>query len=393
VQGSALNRFSLTVVAALALAGASSAQAAAPAPSIPRPPTAAEAPIALLYDVTSGQVLHAREPDRRFMPASVTKVMTAYVAFEMIREGRLAPRTMYTVNPRTAQEWSGKGSTMFVKAGERIMLDDLLRGITTVSANDACVVLAEGTAGSVPQWVALMNAAAGRLGMADSHFGTPNGWMDQGNTYVTANDLARLASALFTRYPQLYRNYFGHKRFAFDGLEQPNHDPITGVVPGADGIKTGFTNQAGYNFLGSGYRNGRRLVMVLAGSDRASVRNNAARAYLEWGFSQFEKRVLFDKNAIVGRADVQGGAAGSVALRAPTALAATVRRGSKANITLAIEYRGPVRAPIKAGDEIAELVIRAPGMAENRVPLAAAETIEPANGLQRLVNGIVGLMA
>jgi D-alanyl-D-alanine carboxypeptidase (penicillin-binding protein 5/6) len=390
-----LIRFSLTILGALALAGASFAptplSAAPAAPLVPRPPTAEEAPIALLYDVTSGQVLHAREPDRRFMPASVTKVMTAYVAFQMIDQGRLAPRTVYTVNPATAHAWSGKGSTMFVKPNERIMLDDLLRGITTVSANDACIVLAEETTGSVARWVALMNAEAGRLGMADSHFGTPNGWMDQGNTFVTANDLARLASALFTQHPQLYRHYFGNQRFAWDGIEQANHDPITGVVPGADGIKTGFTNQAGYNFLGSGFRNGRRLVMVLAGSDRASERNRAARAYLEWGFSQFEKRPLFADGAIVGRADVQGGMLGSVPLRVARPIAATVRRGTTGKVTVSLAYRGPLEAPIKAGDTVAELVIRAPGMEENRVPLLAAETVEPANGLQRLVNGVIGL--
>jgi D-alanyl-D-alanine carboxypeptidase (penicillin-binding protein 5/6) len=390
-----LIRFSLTILGALALAGASAAPApvsAAPqAPLVPRPPTAEEAPIALLYDVTSGQVLHAREPDRRFMPASVTKVMTAFLAFELIDQGKLAPRTVYTVSPWAAQAWSGKGSTMFVKANERIMLDDLLRGITTVSANDGCIVLAQGTAGSVDKWVAMMNAKAADLGMADSHFGTPNGWMDQGNTFVTANDLARLASALFTRHPQLYRNYFGNHRFSWDGIEQANHDPITGVVAGADGIKTGFTNQAGYNFLGSGFRDGRRLVMVLAGSDRGSVRNKAARAYLEWGFQQFEKRPLFADGAMVGRADVQGGALGSVPLRAGKAIAATVPRGSVGKVLVTLSYRGPLQAPIKAGDQVAELVIRAPGMEENRVPLVAAETVEPANGLQRLVNGVIGL--
>lgn len=386
-----MTRLFKTVLGALAMAGACSANAA-PAPLVPRPPTAEEAPIALLYDVTSGQVLHAREASRRFMPASVTKVMTAFVAFEMIENGRLAPRTVYTVRPETARAWSGKGSTMFVKANERILLDDLLRGITTVSANDACVVLAEETTGSVANWVALMNAEAAELGMADSHFGTPNGWMDQGNTYVTANDLARLAGAIFTRHPHLYRNYFGNPHFSFDGIEQRNHDPITGVVPGADGIKTGFTNQAGYNFLGSGFRNGRRLVMVLAGSDRASIRNKAARAYMEWGFSHFDRQPLFARDAIVGRARVQGGAARGVALRAPHAIAATLPLGgAAADVKLSIEYRGPLQAPIRKGDRVAELVIEVPGMAEGRVPLVAAEGVAPAGALRRMLNGVLGL--
>jgi D-alanyl-D-alanine carboxypeptidase (penicillin-binding protein 5/6) len=391
-----LSRISLTFLTALALAGATSATAAAPpfalGSMVPRPPTADEAPIALLYDVTSGQVLHAREPDRRFMPASVTKVMTAFLAFEMIDQGRLAPRTVYTVSPKAAHEWSGKGSTMFVKANENILLDDLLRGITTVSANDGCIVLAEGTAGSVGKWVAMMNAKAAELGMINSHYGTPNGWMDQGNTYVTANDLARLASALFIRHAQLYRTYFGNERFEFNGIQQPNHDPVTGVVPGADGIKTGFTNQAGYNFLGSGFRNGRRLVMVLAGSNRASIRNKAARAYLEWGFSHFASRPLFAQGEIVADAEVQGGSARHVRLRAPHAIVAAMPRGENAQVTLSLAYQGPLQAPIRQGDEVAELVIKVPGMPDGHVPLVAAEDVAPANGLQRVVNSLFGLL-
>lgn len=388
-------RIPSTVLTALALAGALPASAAA-APfglgsKIPRPPTTAEAPIALLYDVTSGQVLNQRDPDRRFMPASVTKVMTAFLAFELIDQGKVTPRTVYTVRPKTAHEWSGKGSTMFVAANEAIPLDTLLRGITTVSANDGCVVLAEGAAGSVANWVAMMNAKAAEVGMVNSHYGTPNGWMDQGNTYVTANDLARLASAMFIRHPRLYHTYFGNKRFEFNGIQQPNHEPLTGVVPGADGIKTGFTNQAGYTFLGSGFRNGRRLVLVLAGSDSAKLRNNAARAYLEWGFSHFASRPLFKQDAIVASARVQGGSARHVALRAPHAIVAALPKDGSAKITLSLAYHGPLQAPIRKGDEVAELIIKVPGMAGGRVPLVAADDVAEANVVQRMVNGLFGL--
>lgn len=386
-----MSRISLTILGALALAGAMPASAFSPSQKVPRPPTPEEAPIALLYDVTSGQVLHAREPDRRFMPASVTKVMTAFVAFEMIDKGLLAPRTVYTVSPKAAREWSGKGSSMFVKANDRVLLDDLLRGITTVSANDGCVVLAEGTAGSVAKWVAMMNAKAAEIGMTNSHYGTPNGWMDQGNTYVTASDLARLASAIFTRHPTLYRTYFGNKRFQYNGIEQANHDPVTGVVPGADGIKTGFTNQAGYNFLGSGFRDGRRLVMVLAGSDRAGDRNQAARAYLEWGFSNFESKPLFQQGQVVGEARVQGGTVRHLKLRAPRAIVAALPRDKNAKVTLSLAYHGPLQAPIKEGEEVAELVIKVPGMEDGHVPLVAAEDVGVANGMQRMINGLFGI--
>lgn len=392
-----MSRLLATVLAALALAAGGSAPAAEPAPPaprkiVPRPPSAGVAPVALLVDVTTGQVLHAHEADRRFLPASVTKVMTAYVAFEMLASGRLSPRTVYTVNPATARAWSGKGTSLRLEANERVMLDDLLRGITTVSANDASVVLAEETSGSVANWVALMNAEARRLGMADSHFGTPNGWMDQGGTYVTARDLARLASAIFTRHPGLYRNYFGHREFTFGGKTRRNHDPISGVVPGADGIKTGFTNQAGYNFLGSGYRDGRRLVLVLAGFDRGSVRDEAARAYLEWGFTHFEKRDLFAQGEIVAWAKVQGGAARGVALQALRPIALAVPRGLSAKPKLSLAYQGPLEAPIRKGEQVAELVIVLEGMPETRIPLVAAREVAPANMAQRAFNGLVGLL-
>lgn len=377
-------------LALLAIAAPSrAAENAVPAAALP--PTAAQAPITLLQDLSSGQVLFAREADRRFLPASITKVMTALVAFEMLEDGRLAARQNYTVKPAIAREWSGKGTSMFVKGGDQLSVEQLLRGITTVSANDACVVLADGASGSVANWVALMNRRARALGMADSHFGTPNGWPDEGRTYVTGRDLVRLAQALIDGHPAYYRDYIGKRSFSVNGVERRNHDPISGVVEGADGIKTGHTREAGYTFLGSAQRDGRRLVMVIAGAPSEAVRAQVSRDLIEWGFTAFESRPLFAANAIVGQASVQDGAHGSVPLRTPRAIFASVPKGSSGTIRLALHYKGPVKAPIAAGDKVAELEIRVDGLPPSRLPLLAARGVAQAGPLVRIWNGLKGL--
>lgn len=366
------------------------------AASADRPPTVPaapppEVPIALLVDLSSGQTLYSREPDRRFMPASITKVMTVFTAFEMIDAGKVSPDQLVMVSEKAWTDWHGVGSTMFLALGQRVSIDALLHGVTTVSANDGAAVLGEGLAGSLPKWVDQMNAAARRIGMRDSHFGTPNGWMDEGRTFTTARDLATLADAMLTRHPDLYARYFGHPRLKFNGFEQRNHDPVTGVVDGADGMKTGFTNQAGYGFLGSAERDGRRLVMVIAGAPTSRIQKQSSRAFLEWGFRAFDGHQLFSKDAVVGAARVQGGADRWVDLVAARPVGYDLPLGQTGEVKLTVHYQGPLRAPIKFGEQVAELEIAVEGLKPSRVPLHAAAAIPEANVLQRLVNGLAGL--
>lgn len=358
-------------------------------PALPGP----EIPVALLVDQSSGQILYAREADRRFVPASITKVMTLYTAFELIKAGKLTPNQHFTVSETAFREWSRKGSTMFLAHGAQVSVDELLKGISTVSANDGCVVLAEGALGSVEKWVALMNANARSLGMRDSHFGTPNGWMDDGHTYVSARDLVRLADALLERHPELFHRYVGHKNMLFNGIAQNNHDPMVGVVDGADGIKTGYTRQAGYGYLGTASRNGRRLLMVVAGVDSPASRARASRDLMEWGFFAFDSRQLLAKGEGIGQARVQGGADRSVELLASRPVFATAPRGSLHDAKLAIRYSGPIHAPIAKGQEIASLEVHVPGQRPYFVPLAAAREVPSANVWQRLVNGLLGFLA
>jgi len=360
-------------------------------PAVPAlPEETAGIPVLILTDMGSGQVLAARKPDLRFVPASVTKVMTVFVAFEDIATGRLTPDRVMTVAADVASEWKGKGTSLYLSAGDRVTVDTLLHGIATVSANDAAIVLARGEAGSIPAWTEKMNAAARRLGMRRSAFNTPNGWPDDGRTFVSAVDLVRLADAMIVRYPQLYHRYFGQKMMTWGARTQQSHDPTVGVVPGADGIKTGYTREAGYNFLGSASRKNRRLVMVIAGAKSEQQRAAASRALLEWGFSAFATRPLFAPKEIISSARVQGGEARRVPLVANKATYASYPKGAAGGVSLSLAYKGPLIAPIARGAKVAELIIKVDGMTPGRVPLYAARAVDRAGPLDRLINGLLG---
>ncbi|MFY8049622.1 MAG: D-alanyl-D-alanine carboxypeptidase family protein [Erythrobacter sp.] len=387
-----LQRFALFLI----LLGALAMPARAQLPFeqvLPAIPRAEEAPVAMLVDITSGQVLHARNPDRRFMPASVTKVMTLYLAFELIEQGRLDPAQVFTMSPVVAREWRRNGSTMFLDAGERVRVDDLLLGIANVSANDGAAVLGEGQAGSVAAWTLAMNDTARGIGMSGSHFGTPNGFPDEGRTFTTANDLVRLARAMITRHSDKFGYYIGRAGFDYKGIAQVNHDPLIGHVAGADGIKTGFTNESGFSYLGTARRNGQRLVLVLAGVENGHLRARLARAYMEWGFTAFEHRRLFAPGQAVGEARVQNGDARSLALVGKGAVAVNLPLGSAGKLAATIRYEGPLRAPIASGQEIAVLEVTAPGTAPARIPLYAAEAVGVAGPFDRIINAVAGLFS
>lgn len=357
----------------------------------PGTPDEAEAPIALLMDADNGQILFSREPQRRFVPASITKVMTTYVACNMLNDGRLHLNQVFTVSDNAYENWSGEGTSLRLKRGERITLDNLLRGIMTVSANDAAVVLAEGVAGSIDGWSQLMNDHAYRLGMVNSHFATPNGWPDEGRTFTTAQDLATLARAFIKHYPECYARYSGRKEFTYNGITKHSQDPITGVLAGADGIKTGYTRQAGFGFLGSARRKGNRLVMVIAASENSKLRGRAARRLMEWGFAAHNRVTIAPAMQPVGKARLQGGAARFVPLMADVPLTLALNPANQPDIMLTVRYSGPVKAPVYAGDVIGRFEIYQDGKLAYHYPARAAHDVAKANLFQRIINGLWAL--
>src|SRR5688572_22606794 len=366
------------------------------------PPYESAAPIAYLVDLSSGAVLHARDADRRIPPASMAKMMTTHVAFDLIKRGELNPQRMCTVRPETWQRWHGPaaGSTMFLSAGEQVRVSDLLHGIVTLSGNDATVVLAECISGNEASFVELMNRKSRELGLTNSRWGNPVGWPDEGRTYTTARDLATLAAATIRSHPRLYREYYGLRDFTWGrtlGSNQPitqaNRNPLLDRVQGADGLKTGHTAEAGYGFTGSAEQNGRRLVMVVAGLSSWNQRVEESVRLMDWGFKSWTARPLFRSGAKVGTARVQLGDDGEVDLVAPRNLAVTIPAGLAGSPTrLKIRYQGPVRAPIAKGQHVADLVVLTTDTPPQVVPLVAGEEIGEAGffgriwlGLKRLV--------
>lgn len=376
------------LVALIALPG----QAAAPAYN-------SAAPVAYMVDMSSGSVLYARDADRRMPPASMAKMMTVYVAFDMLKRGEIKASQLVTVRPEVWQKWHGPqaGSTMFLSPNEQVSVENLLYGVITLSGNDACVVLAEGLLGTEEAFVQRMNETAKKLGLANSHFGNPNGWPDGGVTYVTARDLAALASATIENFPDLYKKYYSRPDFTWGktmggtAITQANRDPLLGRVAGADGLKTGHTEEAGYGFTGSAEQNGRRLVMVVAGLTSFNQRIEESVRFMDWGFRAWQGKKLVAKGKRIGTAEVQLGSASSVELVAPRDLAITVPRGATPDLRLRIVYDGPVKAPFKAGAHIADLVVTSPGLPDQKLPLAAANDVAEAGFFGRAWAGFWSL--
>jgi D-alanyl-D-alanine carboxypeptidase (penicillin-binding protein 5/6) len=383
----------LTTAASVLFAGA--APAAAPQFDTP-------AKYAYLIDLSSGATLYAKNADVRMPPASMAKMMTTEVAFELIDRGQLPLNKMCTVRPETWQKWHGPaaGSTMFLSPGEQVSVENLLHGIVTLSGNDASVVLAECIAGTEQAFTDQMNELAKRLGLNNSHFGTANGWPDEGRTYVTARDLATLARATIERHPKLYQMFYPRPSFTWgktlgsgQDITQANRNPILGKVPGADGLKTGHTVEAGYGFTGSADQNGRRLIEVLAGLPSWNSRVEESTRLIQWGFNAWTAKPLFLKGAKVGTALVQLGSDSEVPLVAPRDLAVTVPAGlATGAIKTSIRYQGPLVAPIKKGDEVAQLVITTGDTPPQVVPLAAGEDVARAGFFGRIWIGLKQLL-
>ena len=385
----------------LATAMISTLALAVAAPGIAQaPPFQTPAPVAYIADLSTGAVLFEKDADRRMPPASMAKMMTAYVAFDLIKKGELKLDQLVTVKPETWRKWHGPqaGSTMFLSANEQVSVENLLNGIVVLSGNDACVVLAEQIAGTEEAFTTLMNKKAAEIGLKNSNFGTSNGWPDGGVTYVTARDLAHLADATIKNHPQLYKKFYSRRDFTWGktlgsgtDITQANRDPLLGRVAGADGLKTGHTEEAGYGFTGSAEQNGRRLVMVVAGLTSFNQRIEESVRFMDWGFRAWKAKPIVAKGKRVSTADVQMGDASEIGLVAPNALSIAIPSGSDPKLTAKVVYNGPVRAPIKAGQHIADLVVTTEGGPTSTMPLVAETDVGEAGFFGRAWTGLTSL--
>jgi len=329
----------------------------------------------ILYDVETRSVLYQRDADAPMPPASMAKLMTMALLFEALRDGTLSMDDTFVVSEhawRTGGAPSGT-STMFAELGSEIAIRDLMRGVIVQSGNDAAITIAEGMAGSESAFAEAMNEAAVRIGLTGSVFTNPTGLPDP-DQFVTARDLAKLATYIITEFPEYYAIY-GERSFTWNGITQSNRNPLLGLDIGADGVKTGFTDASGYGLVGSAMRGDRRLVAVINGAETAEQRQREMVALLDWGFTGFTRLTLFDEGEIVAEADVFGGNGTTVPLAVANTVAILIPDDATGDVEARAVYRGPIPAPIEVGTPLAELSILLGDETLATAPLVAADSV------------------
>ena len=353
------------------------------------------APIAFLKDLQTGRILLAKDADKRIPPASMGKMMSVYVAFKLIKSGEANLEQPILVREETWKKWNNQGSTMFLDVNSQVSVENLLHGIVTLSGNDACVVLAEGLGGTEANYVALMNREAKRLGLKSSNFANTNGWPDP-NEYVTARDLAMIAEATIRDFPDLYARFYQKEGFTWgktmgagQAITQGNRNPLLGKVAGADGLKTGHTEEAGYGFTGSAVQNGRRLVMVVAGLPSFGDRVSASVDFMNWGFAAWQNIPLGKKGQVMGKIAISGAADPQIDAVAGKVLFVTLPRGFGMERKTSVEALPGLAAPLKAGQQVGNLVVTMPGQQPLKAPLVTPVAIEEAGMFRRAWNWLM----
>ena len=311
---------------------------------------------ALVVDDGTGMVLFEKDPDQQLPPASMSKLMTLYMLFEALRDGRVTMATEFEVSPRAQ---SMEGSRMFVEAGTRVSVEALIQGIIVQSGNDACVVVAEGLAGSEAAFAEQMTRRAHELGMTQSAFTNASGLPEDGH-HMSARDLVTLARSIIDDFPQYYP-YFSETEYTWNGITQPNRNPLLKLGLGVDGLKTGHTAEAGYGLVASAMQDGQRVVFMVGGLESEQARADETASIVKWAFGSFEAVRFVPEGATVATADVWLGAAPTVPLVAPKDLRVLVPRGDRAGLKARVVYQGPLEAPIASGDKVAALVVDVPG--------------------------------
>lgn len=347
------------------------------ATAVPRTAEAAfetRATSAYLYDVTTDTVLFEKNADVPLPPASMSKLMTLYMLFEALRDGRVTLETTFGVS--TKARLMG-GSTMFLDETDRPTVESLIKGIIVQSGNDACIVVAEGLAGSEDAFARQMNARAPEIGLTNSTFANASGWPNP-NHRMSMKDLGVLATRLIEDFPEYY-GYFALEEYDFDGRSPSNRfnrNPVLGLGLGADGLKTGHTQEAGYGLVGAALQGDRRIVFVFTGLESQVDRRQEAESFINWGFRQFLSRDVAKKGDTITQAPVWLGSQQQINLITDSDIRLLVPAIGQDSLETRVEYKTPLEAPITAGSQVGELVITARDMPEKRLPLVADRDVE-----------------
>ncbi|MGA1760308.1 MAG: D-alanyl-D-alanine carboxypeptidase family protein [Paracoccaceae bacterium] len=347
---------------------------------------------AVIYDQSTSTVLMEKDADRLLPPASMSKLMTLYMAFDFIKSGQLQLDEKLPVSEHAA---SYGGSTMFLDTTDRVSVEDLLMGIIVLSGNDACAVIAEALSpdGTEAGFAKLMTQRARQIGLTKSTFVNSNGWPAAGHL-MTMRDLATLADRLITDFPEFYP-MFSAREFKFDGrapANTRNRNPLLGLDIGADGLKTGHTQEAGYGLVGSALQDGRRVIFVLSGLDTMQQRADESEAVVNWAFRQFAVKTYGSAGDVIAQAPVWNGASKTVGLRLTQDASALVPILSENGVTFSVEYDGPLAAPLEQGREVAQLIITVDGLAPRSIPLVADQTVEMGGVITRLTTAAKSLI-
>jgi D-alanyl-D-alanine carboxypeptidase (penicillin-binding protein 5/6) len=340
---------------------------------------------ALVVDHGTGMVLLAKNPDVPMPPASMSKLMTLYMLFEAIRDGRVKLDTEFIVSAR-AQAMGG--SRMFVEAGTSVPVEALIHGIITQSGNDACVVVAESLAGSEAVFAEQMTRRARDLGMTHSVFKNSSGWPEEGHV-MSARDLVTLSRHIIDDFPQYYP-YFAETEFTWNGITQPNRNPLLKLGIGVDGLKTGHTEEAGYGLVASAVQNGQRIVFMVSGLASERQRAEETEAIVKWAFGAFDTVRFYDEGAEVAQAEVWLGAVPAVPIVAPKDLQMLVPREERGALKARVLYAGPIEAPIAKGQKLASLVAEVPGKEPVEFDLVAGADV-PRGGLMTRIGAAARL--
>lgn len=347
---------------------------------------------AFVLDMSTGTVLLSKNADEPLPPASMSKLMTLYMAFEAVRDGRLR---LDEELPVSSHAMSFGGSTMFLDTTDRVRVEDLLRGIIVLSGNDACVVIAETLSpdGTEAGFARLMTQRARQMGMTNSTFRNASGWPAEGHR-MSMRDLALVSRRLIEDFPEFYE-MFSEEEYLFDGRAPQNvrnRNPLLGLGIGADGLKTGHTEEAGYGLAGSAKQGDRRVVFVISGLPSAQVRAEESQAIVNWAFRQFAERRIATQGQEIARADVWMGAEPSVGLVPAEDLTVLLPVLGSDDVEAEVVYTGPIRAPIEKGQPLAELIFAPEGLPETRVDLVADRSIENGGFISRMTTATTVLL-
>jgi D-alanyl-D-alanine carboxypeptidase (penicillin-binding protein 5/6) len=351
------------------------------------------APHAILTDGENGGVLFERDADRLIFPASLAKLMTAEYVFNEIKEGRLKLTDEFMVSENAWRKGGAPshGSTMFAAIYSKVPVDDLIHAMIIQSANDACIILAEGLAGSEAAFAEKLTERARAIGLEKSIFTNSNGLPDPAEQ-VTTRELGLLARHIIRTYPDFYP-IFSQADYTWNKIRQQNRNPLLGAMTGADGLKTGFTKEAGYGLVGSAVQNGQRLIVVVNGVNTPKDRADEAKKLLEWGFRTFEQRILFAEGQTIGTAKVFGGSIGRVSLVASEgAVRVLLPKAGGEKLIARIVYKGPVPAPVTEGTPIGNLKVWRNDNLILSTPLKASEGVGKGNMPQRAFDAVTEMI-